>query len=100
MSDKYVLVNGEPAKELDLIKWAQWFESSDRIVEQTQIRDVTVSTVFLALNHNYGKGEPLIYETMVFKGPLDGEMNRYATKEQAIEGHRIMVEKVKAKEVA
>jgi hypothetical protein len=36
-------------------------------------------------------GPPLIFETMVFGGSKDGEMDRYSTKEEAEKGHEAMV---------
>lgn len=53
-----------------------------------------VSTVFLGLDHQYGDGPPLLFETMVFGGPLDHEMNRYSTWNEAEKGHQEMVERV------
>lgn len=50
-----------------------------------------VSTVFLRLNHNFGEGPPLVFETMIFGGPLGGEgrryQNRYSTWDEAVSGH-------------
>ena len=96
MADKYILVNGKPSLESDLIKWAKWFEKADqeRIIEKTQIQDVEIPTVFLGLDHQFGSGSPLLYETLVFGGILDGEMDRYSTYEGAKMGHRSMVAKV------
>lgn len=54
--------------------------------------DIQVSTVWLGLNHNWApQGPPLIFETMVFGGPLDEEQVRYPTESQAQMGHRAMV---------
>lgn len=51
-----------------------------------------VSTVWLGLDHNWwAGGPPLIFETMIFGGPLDGELWRYSTPEQARAGHRRVV---------
>jgi hypothetical protein len=78
------------------LAWEQFFEEriewgADAPVTQTYVGEVWVSTVFLALNHNFhGDGPPLIFETMVFGGELDGECRRWATEEQAIAGHREM----------
>src|SRR5215216_723942 len=58
---------------------------------------VEISTVFLGLNHNYyGEGPPLIYETMIFGGHLNGECYRYSTEQQAAEGHMANVERASA----
>jgi hypothetical protein len=57
-------------------------------------RGVHVSTVWLGMNHQWGDGPPLIYESMVFGGPMDQEMWRYATKEEAWEHHDVIVQMV------
>lgn len=48
-----------------------------------------VSTVWLGLNHQFGDGPPLIFETMIF-GPdswADEYCERYATEDAARAGH-------------
>jgi hypothetical protein len=57
---------------------------------------VEVSTVFLSLNHSFANGPPLVFETMVFGGPLDGQQDRYSTRADALAGHARMVELVRA----
>ena len=50
---------------------------------------VHVSTVHLPTDHNFALGgPPLIFETMVFGGPADGYVMRYATESAALRGHR------------
>jgi hypothetical protein len=95
MSDHYIL-NGHEPVAADLMTWAQWFEKADRRVAFNKIGDTDVSTVFLGIDHNfYGRGAPLLFETMVFGGPLDQECQRYSTWDQAEAGHMAMVERVK-----
>lgn len=95
MSDKYILEGHKVVECTDLMEWAKWFENADRIVAKTKISpDVKVSTVFLGLNHQYGGGEPLLFETMVFGGEHDEEMERYSTWEQAAIGHKKWVDKL------
>ena len=53
-----------------------------------------VSTVWLGLNHAFDDGPPLIFETLVFGGPLAVTMERYTTLEQARAGHEVMVRRV------
>lgn len=55
-----------------------------------------ISTVFLALNHHYGASKNLWFETIVFGGPLTGEMERYETWDEAEQGHALMVSRVEA----
>ena len=93
--DDFYKLDGKTVIPCNLLEWAQWLEKADRIVKKTTIGEIKISTVFLGLDHNYSdEGPPLLFETLVFGGPLDGEMNRYWTWEQAEEGHREMVESV------
>lgn len=58
-------------------------------------QSVQVSTVFLGMDHGWGiSAEPVLWETMVFGGELDGEMSRYSSFDDALEGHHEMVERV------
>ena len=55
---------------------------------------IKISTVFLVINHNWGDGPPVLFETMIFGGPLDETIERYCTWEEAEEGHKRLVQKV------
>jgi len=90
----FVLDGHEPKPEHDLIVWATWFETADRSVAWTAQDDIVISTVFLGLDHRFGDGPPQLFETMVFGGLEDRELDRYATWDEAIEGHRAMVRKI------
>ena len=58
--------------------------------------DVSVSTVWIGIDHSYlREGPPLIFETMVFGGALDGEQWRYTTARQAQIGHDEVVKLVR-----
>jgi hypothetical protein len=89
---------GEPVEELDLMAWARWFERRDngRIVKHQHIGDVLVSTVFLGIDHNWLRtGPPVLWETMVFGGPLAGEMDRCpGSRADALAMHARMVRRV------
>jgi hypothetical protein len=72
-----------------MMTWARWFESTDRHVRQTIQGDVTVSTVFLGLDHSFsGHGPPVLFETMAFgvEG-LEHDQERYCTWDEAEAGH-------------
>lgn len=81
-----------------LLEWAKWFENGPRTVARTEIGDaVSVSTVFLGLDHSFGSnGPPILFESLVFGGPKDGAMERYSTWEEAEKGHAAMVERCRA----
>lgn len=101
MTDKYILdEEGNPIPCENLLEWGKWFQDADRKVERTQIGDVTVSTIFLGLDHSYSdEKKPILYETMVFGGRPDEYMRRYSTKVEAQKGHDEIVEKLKNGEV-
>jgi hypothetical protein len=96
MSDKYILDGHTPVPVETLEEWSNFFEDNDkRRVALTKLEHCRVSTVFLGINHRWGDdGPPLLFETMVFGGEHDEEMERYSTWDEAIAGHQKMVEKV------
>ncbi len=96
MNDMYILnANGEPVPCADALEWARWFEKADRNVARDRMGVAKVSTVFLGVDHGWGDGRVLLYETMVFGGPLDGEQSRYTTRDEALSGHAETVERVR-----
>lgn len=101
MKGNYILVDGEPVQEPDILKWGRWLEDADRVVARLKIAEgVEVSTVFLGLDHSFtNDGPPLLYETMVFGGSRDQEMERYATLEDAQHGHDRMVARARGDNV-
>jgi len=100
MSGKYILHGHLAVLEPDLLTWAKWFESADRQVAHTYTckGKVRISTVFLGLDHSFGHGRPLLFETMVFGGSLDEEQEHCSTWEEAEIMHNQMIEKVKQSE--
>jgi hypothetical protein len=93
---RYVLgLDGEPLACDDLAVWAAWFETANRHVGKTEIGDVEISTVFLGLDHNWGLGPPVLWETMIFGGALDNYQERYTSRAAAIAGHAAAVARVR-----
>jgi hypothetical protein len=96
MTDRYILKDGVPVPEPDLFTWANWLQDVDaKRVALTEIGDVRISTAFLALDHSFGEGEPVLFETMIFEGEHDGYQERYHTLEESMIGHERAVELVK-----
>ncbi len=104
MSDYY----DRQGKPMEMMEWAHAIEDFEyKVVKQDTLPDGKfVSTVWLGLDHSFGDGPPLIFETMVFpaKGgvPTTGERNpdweeqetrRYSTEEEAKAGHAEMVKR-------
>jgi len=89
---KYYRRDGTPC---EMLEWAESFENPElKIVAQTELPEGEVSTVWLGLDHQFGDGPPLIFETMVFGGELDQECERYSTEEEAKAGHERWIQKV------
>lgn len=62
------------------------------------IGDVTVSTVFLGIPHGWVGDQPILFETMIFNSEdseLKDYQERYVTYEEAEEGHKLAVQRVK-----
>lgn len=90
----YILIDRLPLA-VDLHTWGRWFGTADRQIADDRIGAVRVSTVFLGVDHSFGNGDPLLFETMVFGGPLNGEQWRYSTYSEAERGHAEAVSAVK-----
>lgn len=96
---------GEPERCDDLLKWAEWFENSNRCIcqdmdEGAGAARVRVSTVFLGVNHRFfGDGPPILWETMVFGGPYDKLQRRYTSRDEAFKGHQLICQQVSAASV-
>ena len=77
----------------DVLEWAKDFEESDRQVASTCLLNrVWISTVWMGLDHSFGSGPPLIFESMAFFGSArDRDCDRYSTEEEALAGHERMV---------
>jgi hypothetical protein len=85
--------------KIDINDWGRLLgNDSYRKVAFDSVGNVTVSTVWLGLDHNfYGEGEKLIFETLVFGGEDDGYMERYSTLEEAKKGHKRIVKNISNK---
>jgi hypothetical protein len=97
---QYILdEQGNAHPEYDFLTWAKWMEGPARQLACTQFAWGRVSTIFLGLDHDFLPMEdplnykPILWETMVFGGPLDMAQTRYRSQEEALAGHRAMVER-------
>jgi len=102
LNDKHEAVPCE-----DMIAWGKFFSLPDRFVKQETVRErrwygifrlaskpVSISTVFLGMDHNFDSGAPILFETMVFGGRLNGFQQRYSTWREAVWGHEVVKKKV------
>lgn len=54
----------------DHLEWALWFNTAERRIARTIVGPMTVSTVFLGMDHGFD-GDPLLFETMIFNGDAE-----------------------------
>lgn len=95
MSDYYDKF-GQPIE--DVLDWGKLFEDWEyRRIGSTRLwHGARVSTVWLGLDHSFGDGPPLIFETMIFGGGFgELDMDRYSTFADAVAGHEQMVQRWK-----
>lgn len=88
---------GEPVA-VSPAEWSLWFDDAkNRQLARDDFGEISVSTVFLGIDHGWGRGEkPILWETMVFGGPLDHERERYTSRDDALAGHAVITALVKA----
>src|SRR4051794_25242705 len=95
-SPYFILEGHKPVQVENIYQWAAWFEDEKnfylRRVGLTNVWPGHVSTVLLGMDPNFTtRGEPLLFETLIFRGPADGEMRRTTTWEAALNDHKVMV---------
>jgi hypothetical protein len=98
----YILNEHKTVPVSSLLEWIYWKEAmgADCRVAFDEVEGVEISTVFIGLNFSYEK-PPQLFETMVFSGGVAVAGNwgyhRYATWDDAVEGHNKTVARVMTK---
>lgn len=92
MTDEYHYYYSRQCQPITQEEWIDGFKL-DRHVDLTDLGALgRVSTVFLGLNHAFRPGPPVLFETLVFGGPMDLHMDRYYTEDEAAAGHAFVVQ--------
>jgi hypothetical protein len=108
----YMLNPDHSLRPAELLEWARWHEHSyeERSVGLTIVGPYRVSTMFLGLDHQFGDGPPMIFETCVFDSSASIEdsfcpgrfiehsevQDRCSTWDQAVEMHAQVVARLEA----
>ena len=79
---RYILNESFKVVPASMTAWRTFFSNPRRIIANTYIGDIRVSTVFIGLPND-------IFETIIFFNDTDGrqEEYRYNTYQEALEGH-------------
>lgn len=106
-----LLINADFDK--DYPKWVRQMDKVEKLLSDPQYQKVKqqetprktywVSTVWLGLNQRFGRGKPLIFETMVFSRNIRGkdksvDQKRYTTEKEALDGHKALFQEYARKE--
>jgi hypothetical protein len=89
MSWWYILEGKEVRQVRDIYEYIEKMQDVDFLLNRTEEHGVTVSTVFLGLNHSRDDNEPILFETMIFGGRHDKYRERYCTYDEAMKGHEV-----------
>lgn len=85
--------------ELELFEWADLFKQPRHVgyhILAYAGSKMAISTVWLGLDHQFGDGPPLIFETMLFQdgSGMDEYCERYSTFEAAFDRHWAFVDQM------
>lgn len=84
----YILVDGRPVVEPDVMKWAAWMHAKGNAeLAKDKIGETVVRTLFLGIDLAFGLGKPILFETIVYDPDGVRHTYRYCEREEAIEGH-------------
>lgn len=101
MGRYYILRHGKVIEEADYSAWAEWYSTfkTPPCIAHTNTAHGSVATHFLAVNLSLAPdAPPLLFETEVSGGWLDGKREKYATPEAARAGHDAWVNRAREAE--
>ena len=93
MKPLYYILDGKKVVSCESVyEWGDKFKEPRHVADtflfgKNRWLNVRISTVFIGLDHQYGDGPPLVFETMIFGGKHDHEQWRYSTWKEAEAGH-------------
>lgn len=99
MSGYYVLDERNQPKPATVAEFNTFMTEHQirKVVGRTELPDgVWVSTVFLGLDHAWGGGPPLLFETMIFEGRYSEHMWRWHTRDEAVAGHLAVLDALRS----
>ena len=91
MTPYYKLEGQIPVAVESFMEWSLWMLSAKTIVMINELKDSIISTRFVGIDLNLGscnsESKPMVFETLVMGGAMDGKRNFYPTWDEAIQGH-------------
>lgn len=90
MGNFYIMKNKVPVRVEDEQEWRNWFVAADHRIALDELGGAIVSTVFLGIDEADG----MLFETMVFNGPLPPYRQCYRTCAEAEHRHQEIVAEI------
>ena len=96
----YYILDGKKVVSSDIQGWMKfmstprtdfWCRGKRKSIRRTKLFGVLISTVFLGIDHGFGKGKPVLFETMMFGDIVSDYQERYTTYDEAVKGHKFAV---------
>ena len=98
MNHRYILKDGYAVQCPDLMEWADWMEAHRMETRKLDvIAGIAVSTVFLGLDHSFGRGDPVLWEMMTHNEDTGewGDQHRFCFEGEAHAFHDAKVKELK-----
>ncbi|MEH2070531.1 MAG: hypothetical protein V7K47_20620 [Nostoc sp.] len=90
----YKLEGQTPVTVESFMEWSFWMATAaiaDITVMVNEFNGCMISTKFVGIDLNPGRcnsgSKPMVFETLVMGGAMDGKRNFYPTWDEAIQGH-------------
>ena len=92
MPNCYYRLEGQtPVAVESFMEWSLWLMSAQTTVMINELKNSIILTKFVGIDLNPGScnsgSKPMVFETLVIGGALDGKKNFYPTWDEAIQGH-------------
>lgn len=91
----YVLKDKIPVVAETFEEWYEFINSEHRVIQQDNVDEIFVSTVFLGISVLFHSNNPMFFETMIFGREPDNYQERYNTYDEAVAGHQKALDMVK-----
>ena len=93
---KFYILENMKIKPVGVLDWAKWYEKNKQTIETTTIGDIQITTEFVGIDDSvFEIDSPLLFETVILGGDMNGWVCQYSTLAEAKSGHFDAVDDVK-----
>ena len=93
IDDRFYRLEGRVPVRCTLAEFSKSMQEDEkRILAQATIDNLQISTIFIGIDQNWGGGDPLLFETVVFGLPDDLQPRwSFSSWDEAMEIHNLLV---------